>query len=419
MECPICINEFTNSKITCPSCQYSACKECYKTYILNSGKEFVYCMNCNIRFNRSTMLNMFGKHFLTKTLLDYQKDVRFKIQQSHFPEVLPIVEHELNIKKLQKKRQEVNLQIKQLKAPFLKKIKDLEDEMNKLTHSLVQQERDLEEKVITLSYENHIMRYENEGVAKTKTYTRTCLNNGCDGFLDNNFRCGMCNTSFCKDCYETLPDDNAQHVCDPNIKENIKLLKKDTRNCPRCSTGIHKIDGCNQMFCTQCNTAFDWKTGDIETGAIHNPHYYEYLRRNTDLMPTVQEIQRQFNRCNDNGCHQHQDMSRDLHTIVRSFKNKKEHIIPFIESIYTIIRLYEHYQHAINVHRNENRTLNDKQRELRIKYLLKEMPRNKFDTLISKDLKKVEYNEEIILIMSTVIDIARDNALKRHQDILS
>jgi hypothetical protein len=28
-----------------------------------------------------------------------------------------------------------------------------------------------------------------------------------------------------------------------------------------------------------CNTAFSWETGQIATGRVHNPHYYEWMRR--------------------------------------------------------------------------------------------------------------------------------------------
>ena len=59
--------------------------------------------------------------------------------------------------------------------------------------------------------------------------------------------------------------------------ETAKLLAKDTKGCPKCGVPIHRIHGCNQMFCTCCHTGFDWQTLEIiDTGrGFHNPHYYE------------------------------------------------------------------------------------------------------------------------------------------------
>lgn len=38
------------------------------------------------------------------------------------------------------------------------------------------------------------------------------------------------------------------------------------------------VHNCDQMYCTQCHTAFSWTRGTIERGVIHNPHFYEVQR---------------------------------------------------------------------------------------------------------------------------------------------
>lgn len=114
-------------------------------------------------------------------------------------------------------------------------------------------------------------------------FIKKCSDPECRGFLSTRWKCGLCEKQTCMDCHEIKHDDaDAPHVCDPNVVETIKLLKSDTKNCPSCQTSIFKIDGCDQMWCTQCKTGFSWTTGKIEM-KLHNPHYYEWRRQNGGL----------------------------------------------------------------------------------------------------------------------------------------
>jgi hypothetical protein len=42
------------------------------------------------------------------------------------------------------------------------------------------------------------------------------------------------------------------------------------------------------MWCPQCHCAFSWRTGQKETGVVHNPHFYEWQRKqNGGVAPRV------------------------------------------------------------------------------------------------------------------------------------
>lgn len=43
------------------------------------------------------------------------------------------------------------------------------------------------------------------------------------------------------------------------------------------------VHNCDQMWCTQCQVAFSWRTGQVVTnGIIHNPHYYAWMREHNN-----------------------------------------------------------------------------------------------------------------------------------------
>jgi len=112
----------------------------------------------------------------------------------------------------------------------------------------------------------------------THRFIRSCPEPECKGFLTNNWRCGLCEKHVCSYCHVSLGcDKDMDHECDPAMVETAKLITSESKPCPGCHINITKIDGCDQMWCTQCKTAWDWKTGQIEK-RVHNPHYFEYLR---------------------------------------------------------------------------------------------------------------------------------------------
>jgi hypothetical protein len=134
--------------------------------------------------------------------------------------------------------------------------------------------------------------------------SRGCPAEGCRGFLSTSFNCGVCDAKVCQHCHEIIGAKGdtltqiadtvevhsssgqvSTHRCNPDAVETAKMLAKETRPCPTCKTLISKIDGCDQMWCTQCQTPFSWRTGQKEEGRVHNPHYYEWLRRTKGSVP--------------------------------------------------------------------------------------------------------------------------------------
>ena len=63
-QCGICIEDFTRSvrkKVTCPSCEYSACLVCVKQYVMNETSRDAHCMNCKVAYTNDFLNENFTK----------------------------------------------------------------------------------------------------------------------------------------------------------------------------------------------------------------------------------------------------------------------------------------------------------------------------------------------------------------------
>ncbi len=116
-----------------------------------------------------------------------------------------------------------------------------------------------------------------------RTFIMKCQVANCAGFLSTHYKCGVCDTTTCVECLEIKEND--AHECKKENVDSAKMIKKETRPCPTCATRIYKIDGCDQMWCVDCKTAFSWNTGNVVNSKIHNPHYYEYIRQTQGSVP--------------------------------------------------------------------------------------------------------------------------------------
>jgi hypothetical protein len=240
------------------------------------------------------------------------------------------------------------------------------------------------------------------GVPRTQ-FVKKCSDSECRGFLSTRWKCGMCNKWTCPDCHEIKQDE--EHVCDPNNVATAKLLSSDTKNCPKCQTGITKIDGCDQMWCTQCHTAFSWKTGQVET-KIHNPHYYTWRRQNGGLARDpgdvacgnelnhhlAQMIKTALLQQN----HLNNGLSRYIDDLVQNSLHVRHAIMPNLRS------RYEQYN-------NINETFAVKTLLLRKQYLRKQRTPEEFKYLIEKfdtDISKyTDLRQVLDLLVTTVTEI--------------
>lgn len=374
-DCNICCENFNRSnhkKVSCSYCDYDVCRLCTQQYLLSS-REDPHCMNCKKLWNREFIDNNCTKQFRNNQLKEHRENVLFERQKILMPETQKDVI-------IEKEKRNVISRI----AEQEKLIKDAQETLYLMRTTLY--------------------RLNNGIVENTKSsFRRKCPLEGCRGFLSSAWKCGTCEKQICSGCNELKTE---EHVCNPESVKTMELLKKDSKPCPTCGEVIFKISGCSQMWCPECKCAFSWNTGRIETGHIHNPHYYDYIATNNpnravgrehgDIpcggRPDIYELQRYLGIANT---------ARDFR-----FRNISQD--PTHRKILYIHRLIVHIEN-VELRWNYNYTENeDEWKNRRVRYLLNELSEDVFKIAIQRDEKKREKFRDISNIMRMFCDVGGD-----------
>jgi len=223
-------------------------------------------------------------------------------------------------------------------------------------------------------YYNNIYNDNKKDVEK-KEFIMKCVIDGCRGFLSQSYKCELCSTYVCKDCMipKTQKNDDT-HVCKKDDIDTVALIRKETRPCPKCGIRISKIDGCDQMWCTaaDCGTAFSWNSGKVISGTIHNPHYFEWLRRNNGEIPRTP---------GDVACGGLPDMFHTILSPLRSLgivPTTYNYYYTSFSTIYACLSDIEHVRIPNYVVARDPNML----KEIHVSYLLNEIDEDKWRTCI-------------------------------------
>ena len=151
---------------------------------------------------------------------------------------------------------------------------------------------------------------------------------------------------------------------------------------------IEKKEGCDQIFCTACHTAFDWNTlKTIKLENVHNPHYFEWRNKNNN---GAQERTPGDIPC---GGLPHDNF---LYRIIRN-----KHQLELTDK-------YRFTRHVQQVELNRYRETNEDTDDLRVKYLLKEVSKEEIQRLLQNRERKNERNKAVRDVLDTYVVAASE-----------
>ena len=287
--CDICCDEGT--LVSCLKCEQKICHKCLKRVVLE-GEAEPACCNCQVKLPLTFLISHLGNSWYNSAFKAKRKvELVSEVKQNSATYLAEIeLEDDKRLLKEVKKlttRKELSRNVASQELKQMLKESDLQLDP-------YEPEKVLEKARAGESISEHefmcLVRLKKElevkvdlGTKPRATFVQACPDSTCKGMLSSQFECSTCKGTFCSRCFESKVQD---HTCNEDLVKTMEVIKSTSKKCPRCSEQIEKESGCDQMWCPTCKVAFSWRTGEIETGYIHNPHYFQYLRA------TKQEINR-------------------------------------------------------------------------------------------------------------------------------
>ena len=329
VECVICVepmNKSTRKPVHCEWCDFVACRACCEHRVLDLPEP--KCMNaqCGKTWSRKHMARAFTGVFISTRFKAHREQLEFDKEKALLPatqeRMMVVRENMAEAARLLEEHSEIHKTLKDvlakksgIEARWMCKLGRLQakavregipaNEFLAAVPGLAEATADFEAKQGELNRGRMMLRLEadhlmarirvlragnvdpSDNSGRRRKALRTCPADGCRGFLDESWECGMCAVHVCASCRAPI---TGEHLCNPDDIESAKAIDKETRGCPKCATAIFKIDGCDQMWCTQCHTAFSWRTGAVET-TVHNPHFFEWMRKTGGDRRAMGEVQ--------------------------------------------------------------------------------------------------------------------------------
>jgi hypothetical protein len=312
-DCAICFDAFNNAargKVQCPYCPAAICRVCAKQYLATDDFAAPKCVDCKAVWSEEFLEGALGKTFMLKEYKECRERVLYETEKARLPESQEEAVRYRTAKEIAEpyraacaefrtkveeeiandpataafKKEEASLrETGKYSDEYFKAYEKYKKMMRKKKAAEPEKTEAIYQALHLADDYGKLNEYEKATATKTAwTFRMKCPLGSCEGFIGMNWACGLCNNKLCSDCHEKVDANpkagDALHVCNPDTAATVKAIRSEAKPCPKCATMISKIDGCDQMWCTQCKTAFSWRTGNVENH-IHNPHYYEWLRR--------------------------------------------------------------------------------------------------------------------------------------------